>query len=242
MSANIMTAHIQLRKLIVGIEYSQRTKSIASLTVGRLLFAPAKTKHAWLISTNCLQFGFLGTRSNRMWWTKQNKSVLVEIHGATLLSGLQAALKYLLYLTKREKKSVAEKKKAWLSSFALIFCYLLLLSLLFKYIPIQQLSDRDVWDFPAHNPGLTNPSKCGSIPLIPTRAHSPNRHTNIEQAHIWGHGKIFLCCGFIKTYIFTKQTHKKTLSIILQPLLCRGKTEPEGLNDWNNKHRLNKSL
>lgn len=128
MSANIMAAHIQLRKLIVGIEYSQRTKSIASLTVGRLLFAPVKTKHAWLISTNCLQFGFLGTRSNRMWWTKQNKSVLVEIHGATLLSGLQAALKYLLYLTKREKKKVLQKRKrhdcplSHLSSVIFCFC------------------------------------------------------------------------------------------------------------------------
>lgn len=127
MSANIMAAHIQLRKLIVGIEYSQRSKSIASLTVGRLLFAPAKTKHAWLISTNCLQFGFLGTRSNRMWWTKQNKSVLVEIHGATLLSGLQAALKYLPYLTKREKKKCCRKEKGMTVLFrtSVIFCFCL---------------------------------------------------------------------------------------------------------------------
>lgn len=127
MSANIMAAHIQLRKLIVGIEYSQRSKSIASLTVGRLLFAPAKTKHAWLISTNCLQFGFLGTRSNRMWWTKQNKSVLEEIHGATLLSGLQAALKYLPYLTKREKKKCCRKEKGMTVLFrtSVIFCFCL---------------------------------------------------------------------------------------------------------------------
>lgn len=98
--------------------------------------------------------------------------------------------------------------------------------------------------------GISRPTIQGlqiQVNVAPSHSYQPEpthptSHTNIEQAHIWGHGKIFLCCGFIKTYIFTKQTHKKTLSIILQPLLCRGKTEPEGLNDRNNKHRLNKSL
>ena len=51
--------HTELRKLIVGIESSQRSKSIGSLTERMLLFAPVKTKHAWLISTNALQFRLL---------------------------------------------------------------------------------------------------------------------------------------------------------------------------------------